>query len=78
MQGSYFASTDALWLGVFSEPVFPENYQQGKVAMKALQEHARQADQELLELTGAQDLVKSEGCLGLFATEEGFCCCAER
>lgn len=56
----------------FFKACFPKKYAQGKLAMKSLQEHAQQADQELISLTQVQDLIKSEGCLGLFATETGF------
>nr|WP_320135764.1 FAD-binding oxidoreductase [uncultured Amphritea sp.] len=56
----------------FFKACFPANYTQAKIAMRALQEHVRQADQALLNLTQAQDLIKSEGCLGLFATDEAF------
>ncbi|MDO6564341.1 FAD-dependent oxidoreductase [Amphritea sp. 1_MG-2023] len=56
----------------FVKACFPANYTHAKAAMRALQEHAQQADEALLNLTQAQDLIKSEGCLGLFASEEGF------
>ncbi|MEH6629112.1 MAG: FAD-dependent oxidoreductase [Motiliproteus sp.] len=71
MQGSYLPSLVPYgW--EFFKACFPTKYAQGKAAMKSLQEHARQADQELMSLTSVLDLIKSEGCLGLFATEEGF------
>ncbi len=56
----------------FFKACFPAKYAQGKAAMKSLQEYSQQADQELLTLTNAQGLIRSEGCLGLFATEECF------
>ncbi|MEH6651431.1 MAG: FAD-dependent oxidoreductase [Motiliproteus sp.] len=71
MQGSYLPSLMPYgW--EFFKACFPTRYAQGKAAMRSLQEHARQADQQLMNLSNAQDLIKSEGCLGLFATEEGF------
>ncbi len=71
MQGSYIPSLMPYgWK--FFKACFPANYQRGKAALTSLQEHARQADQLLLEETGSHDLVKSEGCLGLFASDQGF------
>tara|TARA_R110002167_G_scaffold9552_3_gene44113 strand:+ start:248 stop:1489 length:1242 start_codon:yes stop_codon:yes gene_type:complete len=71
MQGSYLPSLMPYgW--EFFKACFPAKYAQGKAALRSLQEHARQADQELMTLTGVQDLIKSEGCLGLFATEDDF------
>ena len=71
MQGSYLPSLMPYGWGFF-KACFPAKYVRGKAALKALQEHTQQADRDLLVLTGAADLIKSEGCLGLFATEEGF------
>jgi glycine/D-amino acid oxidase-like deaminating enzyme len=71
MQGSYLPSLAPYGWGFF-KACFPAKYTQGKAAMRSLQEQARQADQELMTLTAVQDLIKAEGCLGLFATEEGF------
>lgn len=71
MQGSYLPSLMPYgWQ--FFKACFPARYAQGKAALKALQEQTQAADQWLLQLTGSQDLVRSAGCLGLFATEEGF------
>ncbi|WP_027857273.1 NAD(P)/FAD-dependent oxidoreductase [Marinobacterium jannaschii] len=71
MQGSYLPALMPYgW--EFVKACFPAKYARGKAAMKSLQEHARLADQALLDLTNARDLIKSEGCLGLFATEQGF------
>lgn len=71
MQGSYLPALMPYgW--EFFKACFPAKYEQGKVAMRSLQECTRQADQQLLTLTQAQGLIKSEGCLGLFATEDGF------
>ncbi len=71
MQSSYIPSLMPYGWGFF-KACFPAKYAKGKVALRALQEHTRACDRELLELAGAADLVKAEGCLGLFATEEGF------
>lgn len=46
-------------------------YARGKAALRLLQEHCRQADQALIDLAGAQDLIRAQGCLGLFATQAG-------
>lgn len=71
MQGSYLPSLMPYgW--EFFKACFPTKYVQGKKALTSLQECAQLTNQELLDLTDAQDLIKSEGCLGLFATEEGF------
>ena len=71
MQGSYLPSLMPYgW--EFFKACFPAKYAQGKVAMRSLHEYTQQADKDLLELTRAQDLVRSEGVLGLFATEDGF------
>ncbi|BBB28324.1 NAD(P)/FAD-dependent oxidoreductase [Neptunomonas japonica] len=71
MQGSYLPSLMPYgW--EFFKACFPTKYIQGKEALTSLQEHTQLTNQELLNLTNAQDLIKSEGCLGLFATEEGF------
>lgn len=50
----------------------PAQYARGKAALSQLQEHCRQADRELLERAQAQDLLRAEGCLGLFASAAGF------
>ncbi|MCW8884465.1 MAG: FAD-binding oxidoreductase [Motiliproteus sp.] len=55
----------------FFKACFPTRYAQGKLVMRSLQELAFDTDQDLLSLTNAQDLIKSEGCLGLFATDQG-------
>lgn len=71
MQGSYLPALMPYgW--EFFKACFPARYEQGKVAMKALHQYVRESDQQLLELTRATDLVKSEGVLGLFASEQGF------
>ena len=71
MQGSYLPSLMPYgW--EFFKACFPAKYAKGKVAMKSLHEFTLQADKELLEMTRAQDLIRSEGILGLFATEDGF------
>lgn len=56
----------------FTKACFKGKYTQGKAAMRFLQERSVEADQELIGLTGAQDLIRSEGCLGLFSTTENF------
>lgn len=71
MQGRYLP-TLVPYGWEFFKACFPAKYAQGKAAMKSLQEHTLQADQQLLTHTNAQDLIKSEGCLGLFSTEDGF------
>ncbi len=71
MQGSYLPALMCYGWG-YVKACLPANYDQGKAALKALQQHALKADEALLTQTGAADLVRSEGCLGLFATEEGF------
>ncbi|WP_290698443.1 FAD-dependent oxidoreductase [Amphritea sp.] len=71
MQGSYLPSLIPYGLK-FVKACFPTKYVQGKAALKSLQEHTRLTNQELLDLTDAQGLIRSEGCLGLFATEDGF------
>jgi len=71
MQGRYLPELMPYGWGFF-KACFPSRYEQGKAALKALQTHTVCADQELIALTGAEDLIKAEGCLGLFATEEVF------
>lgn len=56
----------------FFKACFSTKYERGKAALKSLQEHTQLANQELFDLTSTQDLIKSEGCLALFATEEAF------
>lgn len=71
VQGSYLPNLMPYgW--AFFKACFRDRYEHGKAALKSLQDLSRQADQELLSLTQTQDLVRSEGCLGLFTTEEGF------
>ncbi|OMH26241.1 FAD-binding oxidoreductase [Motiliproteus sp. MSK22-1] len=71
MQASYIPSLMPYgWR--FFKACFPTNYERGKGALTALQHNTQQADRLLLQETGSQDLVKSQGCLGLFATETGF------
>jgi len=71
MQGSYLPALMPYGWGFF-KACFAQRYEQGKVALRALQEQTLQADQALLALTDSHHLVKSEGCLGLFSTEESF------
>lgn len=71
LQGSYLPSLMSYgWH--FVKACSESNYQLGKNSLKALQQQAPDADNDLLKLTNAQDLIRAEGCLGLFATEEGF------
>jgi len=71
MQGSYLPSLMPYgWR--FFKACFPANYKRGRAALTALQDRAKQADQLLLQETGSQHLIKTQGCLGLFATEKGF------
>lgn len=71
MQSSYLPSLMPYgW--EFFKACFPTKYAQGKAAMKSLQEHTQLTDQTLLNLTNAQRLIKSGGCLGLFATEDNY------
>ncbi len=71
MQGSYLPSLVPYgWR--FFKACFPANYKRGKAALTALQNQTQQADRLLLQETGSQDLVKAQGCLGLFTSEQGF------
>jgi len=56
----------------FFKACFPANYRRGRHALTELQSRAREADQVLLKETGSQELVRNEGCLGLFGTQQGF------
>lgn len=71
MQGSYLPELMPYgW--EFFKACFPARYEQGKAALKALHQHVPEADNQLFSMTGASDLVKAEGVLGLFASEQGF------
>ena len=56
----------------FFKACFADNYAKGKVALAQLHQHTVQADETLLEMSKAQDLIKAEGCLGLFANQQDF------
>ncbi len=56
----------------FFRACLPARYRRGRQALTELQQHASAADQQLLKATGAEDLVRNGGCLGLFSTPEGF------
>lgn len=71
LQGRYLPALLPYGMG-FVKACQEQNFKAGCIALKALQEHTREADEQLFALTGAQDLVKAEGCLGLFAGQQGF------
>lgn len=71
LQSSYLPSLLPYGVG-FVRACFPNNFRAGCQALTSLQEKTRVADQYLLKKTQADSLVKSEGCLGLFASPEGF------
>lgn len=55
----------------FLKSCTPEKYRQGCEALASLQSLAPAADASLLELTGANDLVRHAGSLALFSTRAG-------
>ncbi|WP_271272626.1 NAD(P)/FAD-dependent oxidoreductase [Aliamphritea hakodatensis] len=56
----------------FFKACFADNYAKGKIALSQLHQHTVQADETLLRISGAQDLIKAQGCLGLFADQQDF------
>ena len=56
----------------FLRACLPGNYRRGREALTELQRRAPEDDQILLRASGAEDLVRSAGCLGLFGTDAGF------
>ena len=70
MQGSYLPNLVPYgW--EFFKSCFRSRYESGRAALTSLQECAVQADRELLNLTAANDLVKANGCLALFDSDQG-------
>ncbi|MEH6579046.1 MAG: FAD-dependent oxidoreductase [Amphritea sp.] len=70
MQGSYLPNLVPYGWGFFKS-CFRSKYEKGRAALTALQQFAPQADRQLLQLTGAEALVKANGCLALFDSEQG-------
>lgn len=71
LQGRYLPRLMPYGIG-FIKACLEQNYQAGCAALRQLQLHTRDSDDRLFQLTGAGKLVKSEGCLGLFAGQTGF------
>ena len=70
MQGSYLPNLVSYGWGFFKS-CFQSRYEAGRAALTNLQQFAPEADQQLLKLTGANELVKANGCLALFDSEQG-------
>ncbi len=56
----------------FARACLPANYKRGRTALTAIQQHTLAADEVLIDSAGARDLIRHEGCLGLFSTAEGY------
>ncbi len=56
----------------FFKACFADNYAKGKAALSQLHQHTVPADETLLRMSNAQDLIRAEGCLGLFASQQDF------
>ena len=69
LQGSYLPNLMSYGWGFFKS-CFKTRYEAGRAALTSLQDCAVQADSELLKLTGADGLVKANGCLALFDSEQ--------
>lgn len=69
MQGSYLPNLLPYGWG-FLKSCFQSRYEAGREALTSLQQFAPTADKTLLQLTGAEDLVKANGCLALFDSEQ--------
>lgn len=69
MQGSYLPNLVPYGWGFFKS-CFRANYEKGCTALNSLQQLAPAADRQLLQLTGSEDLVKANGCLALFDSEQ--------
>lgn len=69
MQGRYLPNLVPYGWGFFKS-CFRSNYEKGRAALTSLQQFAPAADRQLLQLTGAGELVKANGCLALFDSEQ--------
>lgn len=69
MQGRYLPNLVTYGLG-FVKSCLPSKYEQGRAALSSLQNFAPAADQQLLQLTQSEDLIKANGCLALFDSEQ--------
>ncbi|WP_432474613.1 NAD(P)/FAD-dependent oxidoreductase [Amphritea sp. HPY] len=69
MQGSYLPNLVPYGWGFFKS-CFRANYEKGCRALTSLQRLAPAADHKLLQLAGSEDLVKANGCLALFDSEQ--------
>ena len=70
MQGSYLPALLPYGWNFFRS-CFQSSYEKGRAALTALQQVAPHADRQLLQLSGAGVLVKANGCLALFDSEQG-------
>ena len=69
MQGSYLPKLVSYGWGFFKS-CFQPRYEAGRAALTSLQRHSIAADKQLLEMTGAQKMVRANGCLALFESEQ--------
>ncbi|WP_421868381.1 NAD(P)/FAD-dependent oxidoreductase [Motiliproteus sp.] len=70
MQGSYLPKLLPYGWGFFKS-CFQSRYEHGRAALTALQQVAPEADRQLLQLSGSESLIKANGCLALFESEQG-------